>query len=1102
MSAAKKIAIAVLALAGLLVPASQAGAAAAPAWQMSLIPLPTNMQPGASGTVFEAPMYRLIATNVGAKETSGPVTYTVAFPTGISPVQDPVEPEEEPNGDDGDQKSPDPVCSASGQEVTCTTPGPVYPSRWVGAKIPVEVSPDAEGTLSVQATISGGGATSVSTVSPTEINDEAPEFGFLPGPAGLGVLLTNEDGTASTKAGSRPNQLTINLGFPTEHAEEGPTRSAGHVHSVIAELPKGLVANPTVTPKRCTELEFLSGRGAEPGCPDSSQIGIVTAMTELAGPSFVISHLYNMVPPPGAPAEVAFNALEVGIFVHLAGRLRAEEDYGITTSSKDIVARTNNPILDVQTQVWGDPSSDTHNEIRGECRLKPNTTCSVTEQEKPFLTMPSACSGPLGFAAAADSWEARNLFDRREVLSADTAGNPVGVNECSLLKFEPELTVQPETSAAQTPTGVKVDLEVGQKEGKEEPATSTLKDTVVTFPEGLVVNPAAATGLAACTPAQIGLKTAVGAGRSAPIHFNEARPQCPAGSKIGTVEVDTPLLDHPLPGAVYVAQPYENPFDELLGVYVVIDDPADGIIAKLAGRTEIIKENTGQLRTTFTENPELPFGHFKVNLFGGPRAALSTPAGCGTYTTNSRQTPWSGNAAVPTANSFVVDQGPNGRPCVTSEAQMPNDPSFEAGTATPIAGSYSPFLGRLQRADGTQQLKGLNLILPPGLSGKLAGVSVCPAAAIEAAAAKSGAQERQSPSCPANSKVGEVLVGAGAGSQPYYTTAQIYLAGPYSGGPLSASAPASVVIITPAVAGPFDLGTVVTRTALYLDPVTAQITIKSDPIPRQLEGIPLQVRDVQVNTSRPDFTLNPTSCDPMTITGEAISVFDRVAPLSQRFQVGACKALDYGPKLALRLKGGTRRGAHPKLRAVFTAKPGEANTARISVALPRSEFLENAHIQTVCTRVQFAAENCPAKSVYGHARAITPLLDEPLEGPVYLRSSSHKLPDVVMALKGPPSRPIKVELDGRIDSVNGGIRTTFDFVPDQPVTKAILQMQGGKKGLLVNSRNLCAGVNRATVKLNGQNGKVHDFNPALANDCKAKKGKKGNKKKGRPRARR
>ncbi len=538
------------------------------------------------------------------------------------------------------------------------------------------------------------------------------------------------------------------------------------------------------------------------------------------------------------------------------------------------------------------------------------------------------------------------------------------------------------------------------------------------------------------------------------------------------------MLDHPVPGAVYVAQPYQNPFNELLGVYVVIDDPADGIVAKLAGRTKIINKDTGQLQTTFTKSPELPFEHFKVSLSGGPRAALRTPATCGTFTTTSLETPWSGTAPVPTADSFAISQGANGRPCATSESQLPNSPGFEAGTATPIAGAFSPFLGRLQRADGTQQLKGLNLTLPPGLSGKLAGIPSCSAASIDAAAAKTGVQEQQSPSCRAASQVGEVLVGAGAGPQPYYTSGKIYLAGPYNGGPVSAA------IVTPAVAGPFDLGTVVTRAALYVNPVTAQITVKSDPIPRQLQGIPLDVRDVQVKMSRPNFTLNPTSCDPMGISGEAISVFDQIAPLFQRFQVGGCKGLDYGPKLALSLKGATKRGGHPKLRAVLTAKFGEANTARASVALPKSEFLENAHIQTVCTRVQFAAENCPAKSIYGHATATTPLLDEPLEGPVYLRSSSHKLPDMVAALKGPASRPIKVELDGRIDSVNGGIRSTFDLVPDQPVTKFVLSMQGGKKGLLVNSRNLCAGTNRAAAKFNGQNGKVHDFNPVLKNDCK------------------
>jgi hypothetical protein len=572
----------------------------------------------------------------------------------------------------------------------------------------------------------------------------------------------------------------------------------------------------------------------------------------------------------------------------------------------------------------------------------------------------------------------------------------------------------------------------------------------------------------------------------APIHFSADRPNCPSASKIGSVTVRTPVLDHPLPGAVYVAQPYENPFGTLLATYVVVDSPEDGIVAKLAGRTEA-DPNTGQLTVSFTENPELPVSSFEVDLFGGPRAALRTPSTCGTFTTTSTQVPWSGGEAVQTTDSFKVSGGANGARCVTSEAEMPNSPGFQAGTVAPVAAAFSPFTGRLYREDGTQQLRGLNVTLPPGLTGKLAGVETCSEAAISAAASKTGAEELASPSCPGASQIGEVKVGAGAGPAPYYTTGRIYLAGPYQDGPFSA------VVITPAVAGPFDLGTVVVRAASKVNPATAQVSFAGEDFPHILEGIPLELRDARLSLARPQFILNPTSCNEKTISGTATALLGSTVPIAQRFQVGGCKGLDYEPKLAIRLFGKTGRGAHPRLRAILQAKLGEANTARASVALPRSEFLENAHIQTVCTRVQFAAEQCPAGSIYGHARAITPLLDEPLEGPVYLRSSSNKLPNMVAALKGPPSRPIKVELDGRIDSVKGAIRSTFDVVPDQPVSKFILNMKGGKKGLIVNSRNLCERTYRATAKFDGQNGKVHDFNPVMQNDCK-KKGKKAARK--------
>jgi hypothetical protein len=419
--------------------------------------------------------------------------------------------------------------------------------------------------------------------------------------------------------------------------------------------------------------------------------------------------------------------------------------------------------------------------------------------------------------------------------------------------------------------------------------------------------------------------------------------------------------------------------------------------------------------------------------------------------------------------------------------------SFEAGTVSPLAGSYSPFVVKLTRENGSQQLRGLNLTLPPGLTGKLAGLKECSDPQIAAAERRSnpgqGALEKTNPSCPAGSEIGVVNVGAGSGS-PLYVQGHAYLAGPYKGAPLS------MVIITPAVAGPFDLGVVVVRAALFINESTAQITVKSDPIPTILDGIPLDIRSIAVNASRNEFTLNPTSCNAMSVLGTATSTLGQAAQLSNRFQVGGCKGLDYAPKLHTRLYGPTRRGAFPKLRAIVEAGEGEANSSRLAVTLPHSEFLEQGHFKTICTRVQFAANACPAKSVYGHVKVYTPLLSYPLEGPAYLRSSSHNLPDLVLVLRGPAYQPIELVLDMRIDSKHKGIRTTFEGVPDAPFAKAILYMQGGKKGLLVNSKDICAGTNRSLAKMTAQNGKAFESKPVLKNSkCSKHKKKSGHGKK-------
>jgi len=369
--------------------------------------------------------------------------------------------------------------------------------------------------------------------------------------------------------------------------------------------------------------------------------------------------------------------------------------------------------------------------------------------------------------------------------------------------------------------------------------------------------------------------------------------------------------------------------------------------------------------------------------------------------------------------------------------------------------------------------------LPPGLLGKLAGLSYCPESALSMAASKSGRAEQASPSCPAQSQLGTVTVGAGAGPAPFYTQGKAYLAGPYEG------APFSMAIVTPALAGPFDLGTVVVRAALQVDPETARIHAVPDPLPTILQGIPLDVRSIAVRLDRDRFTLNPTSCEPLSLDGQAISVFNQPASLSQRFQVGGCRDLGFRPRLSLALGGSTKRGQHPALRAPLTMPSGGANIASAQIALPSSQLLDQAQIKAVCSSAQLAAGQCPKGAVYGHAVAMTPLLDQPLRGPVYLRRSNRRLPDLVADLNG----QLHLVLQGRIDSRHGGLKASFDSLPDAPISKLVLSLNGAKRGLLVNSRDACAKTYRATASFTAQSGKLRELSPALGAKCKGQ-GKK------------
>ncbi|HET9593727.1 MAG TPA: hypothetical protein VFP17_12520 [Solirubrobacterales bacterium] len=662
---------------------------------------------------------------------------------------------------------------------------------------------------------------------------------------------------------------------------------------------------------------------------------------------------------------------------------------------------------------------------------------------RPFLRTPTSCTeDPVAFTAEGSSWEHPDVFDVVPMTS-DPEGVDFRFERCEVLPFAPKLVTSATSSAGDSPTGLAVDIDLPQNEDPYGLSTSDVRKVVTTFPKGMTVSDSSAGGLGSCSRDQIGIGS------------NDA-PTCPDSSKLGTVTIDTPVLEDQLQGNLYLAKQNDNPFGSLLALYMAVKGP--GFYLKLPGKVDLDPE-TGQLTTTFSDTPQLPFEHLRLELRSGPRAPLTTPRKCGTYAVKSEIVPWSGTAPVLGESSFKVTDN-----CSSDRFS----PKLRAGTASAAAGKSSPFTLQVTREDGEQNLAALDVTLPEGLLAKLKGVPVC------------GDAQATSGDCPASSQVGRTTVGAGSGPNPVYVPeagkapTAVYLAGPYK------NAPYSLVVKVPAQAGPFDLGTVAVRSGIYIDPVTTAVSVKSDRLPQILQGIPIAYRDVRVEVDRPGFMLNPTSCKGMKVTSTIAGSEGASANPSAPFAVANCDALGFKPKLAVRFSGApTHRGGHPALKAVLTMPKGNANIGSAQVTLPKTEFLENAHIRTICTRVQYAADNCPKGSVYGFAKAWSPLLDRPLEGPVYLRSSNHTLPDLVASLDG----QIHVDLDGRISSANRRIRNTFDFVPDAPVSKFVLKMQGGQKSLLVNNTELCKTKPRAAADFTAQNGKRSVSHPLVKVAC-------------------
>jgi hypothetical protein len=869
---------------------------------------------------------------------------------------------------------------------------------------------------------------------------------------------TSPDSAFYTQVAGRPpfgiTDFTFNkngLGFPE-----------GAVRDVRVDLPPGLSVNPQATAVQCTEAEL---EGA--GCPSAAKVGTVeVTAVELLGVGVPISApVYNLVPKQGEAAEFGFRVNLLGLIdlkVYLEGTVAWEGDYHegftIRTIPDTVPLSRNRLVFEGQA---GNGS---------------------------FITVGSNCGGSTTTGLTVDSHQAAGAYQHYDTTPVVPVGAAIAPTGCGKVPFTPGIAVDPGTTQTDSPTGSAVTATVPFAAGAEI-GQANVKRAEVSLPRGMGLNPSAAPKLKTCSDDQFGKGKASGdLGRiSDPGGVRPPAISCPPESVIGTTRIETPVLPPgSLTGPVYLGQQLSRDpgSGKQYRVLAAAESPRFGVYVRLIGEVKA-NPSTGQLTAVFQEPafgglPQVPFSSFQLR-FDGAKGVLTSPPICESLAT-SAITPWTGNAVATPTGKVTLTSAPGGGACAATMAARPFAPSFKAGPRSTNAATFTPFTVNIVRGDGQQELKGVDITLPPGATAKLAGVPYCPPAAIAAATASDGKAERTNASCPDKSQIGVATVTAGSGSTPLQIGGKAYLAGPYQGARLS------LVVVTPALAGPYDLGTVVVRVPLFLDPETAQIRAATAAIPDVFGGAKLDIRSIAVNVNKDDFALTGTNCSKFATAGAlrgggadptnpaTFSSF----PVSDPVQLNNCDPLKFRPKLNLRLFGATKRNKHPRLRAVLKARAGDANIARASVGLPHALFLDQASLSAICTRVQFAANECPRKSIYGKARAFTPLLGQPLEGPAYLRSSNNPLPDLVAHLEG----QVDIDLVGRIDSFKGGIRTTFDRVPDVPVSKFTMILPGGKHGLLVASKNLCKGKGvKAIVRFKAQNGKKVGKRSQLKTPC-------------------
>ena len=1051
-----------------------AASTTSPHWQILSQSQPTFFKAGDTSDA-----YVLIIRNDGGAATAhgSTVTVTDTLPAGVTATK--VTASGEAANGDGLPKyaMTCPQIPVTGA-VTCTykegldeehiEQGRILPGATIVATITVSIPQGIEvNELKSSATVSGGGAPPASAEEKTKVDTEPVPFGL----SFFDFDTVGEGGEAATQAGSHPFELTASLAFDVSSREtpspgnagaESPLANAAPKNMEVA-LPPGLVGDPNALPK-CSQRAFLERE--ELNCPLDTQVGTVKPFFYGTFASAVFP-VFDIVPPPGEPAELGFSVAGIG-HVPLFFHVRSDSDYGLTAQLNDIPET--GPLQGAILTLWGVPAEASHDLERegtlgegaqqgGEfCKplvtveggVEKQTRCPSDAPATPFLTLPSRCQASKLYASvASDSWQAPGP-PLQPVLPPPAAAE--AITGCEHLSFSPSLTLAPETTQAGVPSGYTVAVHVPQNESPTALATPDVRNATVSLPAGVVPSPSVASGLQACAPAQFALHSLAPA-------------TCAPQAQIGTVKIATPLVSSRLEGQVFVGQPECapcTPSDAQDGrlLRLLVQAQGSGVMVKLEGATSI-DQSTGQLRAQFKELPQLPWEQIQLSLNGGPRAPLANASACGDpLAASSWLTPYSSeSAARPTSEPFELSG------CPAPQFH----PSFVAGTTDNEAGESSRLTLTLSRSDQDEDLEGVSVRLPQGLLAMLSKVQLC-----SEAQARAGA-------CGSQSEIGSAAVGAGPGADPLFLqNGHVYLTGPYEGAPFGLS------IVVPAVAGPFNLGTIVLGARIAVNPSTSALSIVSDPLPQSLDGIPLQLKTVNLNIDRPGFVFNPTSCEPLAIEGTLTSSHGATALVSSRFQAADCTRLAFKPTLTALAHARTSKANGAYLHVRLVTQPGQANIAKVKVDLPRQLPSRLSTLQRACTAAVLEANpaECPAASMVGTATVISPILHRPLAGPAYLVShGAAASPDLELVLQG---EGVTIDVLGHTTIRRGVIAAAFEALPDVPISSFDLVLDEGPHSLLAADlpasarRNMCRQRLAMPVTITAQNGAVIKRTPTIA----------------------